>query len=270
MRVEKFSLPSFDGTAMAMAAVMEGAMKRPYVPPSLIDDKPKEKKPEAPPPPPTFSEEELKNAEQESYRKGFLEGTKEGHMQAQSEQAEVDRNLTQAVEQVATRLHDLITQYNAFIAEQQKELPLLALSIARKVAGDALDGNPMPLIQATVTACVERLLGEPHISVTVNNALSDALENRLITHFANNTDPGEISIHGDPALAPGDCRIDWERGKAERNTEELWQQVETLVRTMSAADQPPHAAAAPQETTQEPTAPQEPAPPPAGPETPQS
>lgn len=234
MRLEKLSLKHFEGP------LVEGGLKRPYVPPSLVPEAPGAKA--EPPPPPTFTEAELKNAEQEGYRKGFLEGTKEGQLQTQSEHAEIERLLTGAVEQLYAQVQGVITEYNRFVEMQKEELPRVALAIARKVAGVALDTNPLPLIESLVIACVERMLGEPHLTVTVNDRLSDMLETRLIAHFEHSSEPGEISIQGDANFAPGDCRIEWAGGKAEHNTEQLWQQMQAIIQEMveSARISAPH------------------------------
>src|SRR5262245_54097413 len=234
VRLEKLVLKSFES-----AVVGEGVERHRFVLPTFGAD---EKKPEAAPPPPpapTFSESQLKAGEQEGYRRGFLEGTKEGKQQAESEQAGVDRDLTEAVKQVAEQIQQLLTEYNGFARERQAEVPALALAIARKVAGQALDINPLPLIESLAIQCLERLLGEPQILVTVNDRLAPAMENRLITHFAGNSDPGEISIMGDAAMQPTDLRVEWAFGKAERNTEEVWRQVEQLIGQM-VANHGPH------------------------------
>ena len=229
MRVEKLPLQSFEDRFRA--AVLDVALKKPYTPPSLLpEDAPKPV--EAPPPPPTFTEAQMKQAEQEGYRKGFLEGTKEGQMQAQSEQAEVDRKLTEAVAALAKKVEGAIAQGNAFRGEAQEVLPQLAHAVARKVAGCALDVNPLPLVESVIKACLERILGEPHIIITVNDKLSAEMEKRLSAQFSASNDPGEISIEGNAEMAPTDCRIEWDNGKAERNTEEMWKEVAQAIGDM--------------------------------------
>lgn len=216
--------------------VIEGILSRRYTPPSLVPEENKE--PDAPPPPPTFSEAEIKAAEQDGFRRGFLEGTKEGQMQAQSEQATVNEQLTGTVAQLASELHVLLADYTQVIAEQKAEMPKLALAVARKVAAKALSENAAALVEATVMECVERILGEPQIVVTVAAPLAASLEHRLIAHFAGNQDPGEITIQGSPDMGLSDCRIEWAGGRAERNSAALWQDIEAIIDDMVAGGRP--------------------------------
>lgn len=238
MRLEKFPLRN-----LAENVLSGNVPRRPFIPPSLVPEMVVEQ-PDLPvlPAPPALTEADLRHAEQEGYRRGFLEGAKEGQMQAQSEQAEIDRQLTESVAQAAQKLGGMIAAYNAFVQEQRQQLPPLALAIARKVAGDALEANPGPLVESLALRCLERLLGEPEIVITVNSRLSDALEHRLITHFTGSSDPGEINIQSDPDLPAGDCRIEWRYGSAEHNTEELWRQMEAIIQNMAEAGNIPQAA----------------------------
>jgi hypothetical protein len=85
MRIEPLDFKSFDGS---VAIVREPAVKT-FLPGG------KRRREGPPPPPPTFNEEQLKAAERESYKKGFLEGTQEGRKLQDSEQAANDRKLLQ-------------------------------------------------------------------------------------------------------------------------------------------------------------------------------
>lgn len=206
----------------------------------------------AAPPPPVFTEADIKNAEQEGYRKGFLEGTTDGRKQAEAEQDQQVRLMQQALEQTGRLMDKVIDDYNAYIAQQQAAMPKLALSIARKIAGKALNENALTLLESIVLPCVEKSLGSPQISITVNDTLAQRLEETLSTHFAGNHAPGEIAIHSDPDMQPGDCRVEWAGGALERNTNALWQQVEAIVDNMIAAnggnaEPEPEAAASAQE-----------------------
>lgn len=225
MRIEKLSYRSFE------SSIVEGAARRSFMPPSLVPEP--EALPPAPPPAPTYSDEDLKRAEQEGYRKGFLEGTKEGQMQAQSEQADIHRQLTGVVETLAEKLRGMIDTHNALLDEQRSETPKLALAIARKVAGEALDENPLPAVQAVALETLSRLIGEPRIVITVHESLAATLEEQLVARFAENKDPGEITIRPDPDMDSSDCRIDWLSGSAERDTEKLWRDIEEIIQAMS-------------------------------------
>ena len=56
----------------------------------------------------------------------------------------------------------------------------------------------------------------------VNDALFDALQRRLAAIAQANGYAGKIVLLADDALAPGDGRIEWADGGAERDTRRLW------------------------------------------------
>lgn len=182
-----------------------------------------------PPPPPSFSEAEMKQAEQDGYRKGFGEGEKEGKLIAQSAQAQADRAICDVLEPLTGNIQKLFDDYNAFVSTQKAALPPVALAIARKVAGKSLEGDPLPVIEQAVTACLDQLLGEPSITITVHESIATALETRIGEYFAGSQDPGEINIEGDADIAPTDCRIEWKKGGMARDTARLWQEMETII-----------------------------------------
>ena len=228
MRIEKLLLKSLDSAAVEQHAARGGGLSLPSLAP--------EPEQPAPPPPQAITESDLKRAEQEGYRRGFLEGEKEGKMQVEGDQARVAAQLEASVARLSAQMQEVLSAQRGELAQVQKFLPRLALAIARKVAGKALDVNPLPLIEEVVLQCIERILGTPQIIVTVNAALAEPLEEKLAAHFAHNQEPGEITIRGDERVGIADCRIAWGEGQAVRSTEALWGEIERLVNDMIGAE----------------------------------
>ncbi len=199
--------------------------------------------------PPPLTEADIRAAQEEGYRKGFLEGEREGQMAAQSEQAKVAQELRDSLTGMARHIEQLIHHYNLFVANAKVMLPPLALTLARKVAGDALKENALASIEQTIGSCLETMLGEAQIHVLVNSRIAGALEEKLISMFAHRQDPGEITITGDDAVPIGDCRLIWKQGYAERSTAQLWSELETLIEGMvDGAKREPPALPLPSET----------------------
>lgn len=195
------------------------------------------RKEEAPPPPPapTFSEEQLKAAERESYKKGFVDGTKEGHQQAQTEQADVDRKLAETVEQFTTTLTPLLADYKQMILQLRQDLPKVALTIAKKAAGDALNENASAAIEHMALTCAQTMIGEPKIAITVHANLAATLEKKLQELKAKSGSATDFIITPSDTIALADCRVEWKHGAMERHTGQLWQEIEKAVASMSAA-----------------------------------
>ncbi len=227
MRFEKFAFQQLNTPPTVLHGKV-GTSAR-FVPPSLVPE------PEIAlqPAEPVFNESQVKDAEQTGYCRGFLEGEKELREQAEAAAGKLQQDLLNAVEKLAGNVHRMMTEYNQFSQTQRGELPKLALAIARKVAGQALKNDPMPAIESMVKTCVDRLLPQPHIVITVAEPLVAALRERLAEYYAHNQDPGEISIEGNPALTAADCKIVWEHGTAARSTASLWREMEALVESMA-------------------------------------
>jgi len=187
-----------------------------------------------PPPPPTFTEEQLKNAERDGYKKGFLEGTEEGRKQAESEQASIDRKLTEIVEKFTSRLAPLFNDYRQKALQLKEEMPKMALAVARKVAGPALAENGAKVIEDIAVRACETLFSEPQISIAVPEAMADTLERKLLEIASRLQTATDIVILRDPEMPPADCRIEWHHGVMERNTEKLWQQLEQVIENITA------------------------------------
>lgn len=202
--------------------------------------------PPPPPPPPTYSEAELQAARDDGYRKGFNDGEKQGLSVAQSEMAMVDQNIRELMQPLAEKLHMLFVHYDQFILAQKQSTPLLAGAIAKKIAGDALHAAPMANIEHKCIECIDQMLGEAEIHVYVHPSLSDALEDRLVKHFAQSHEPGNVLIHKDEALETSACRIEWKNGGLQYNPTNLMAQMDTLVLGIAGAEEHTHEAVTPE------------------------
>ena len=193
----------------------------------------KEAEPEAPPPP-TFSEEELKVAQRDAYQRGFLEGTKDGHSQAQSEHSEVERILMEGLENFVKNIAPVFAQYNNHCQQLKQNMPVLALAIARKVAGDALSNDSQAVIEAAARKYSEAMINEPQITVTINSRLADTLSDKLKRLSLREKSAAHISVIADTDIAISDYRIEWKNGSLERSTEKLWQLMDKSIGNMLA------------------------------------
>ena len=195
------------------------------------------RKEETPPPPPviTYSEEQLKAAEAEAYKKGFIEGTKEGHQQAQTEQADIDRALSQTVENFTVTIAPLLDDYRNMLLQLRQDIPKVALAIARKVAGNALSANAQAAVEEIALQCAHTMVGEPKIAITVHASLSASLEQKIKAMPSLQQCATAFIVAGSDTIALADCRIEWKHGAMERHTGQLWEAVERVVESMCAS-----------------------------------
>ncbi len=190
--------------------------------------------PEAPPPPPTFSEADMKTAERDGFQKGFFEGTKEGHQQAQSEQSAINAQIAALNSNFASSMTPILRHYQQFVIGMQQEMPKVAMAIAQKVAGAAISENAAALVGDIAARACETMVGEAKLTITAHESLGDALEKNLQQLAARLPEHTEIIIMRDPNIPLADCRIDWKLGSMNHSIADLWTRVEKAVGDITA------------------------------------
>jgi flagellar assembly protein FliH len=231
MRIAPFSFKEFD----ASVVVSQPGSGRHGIKPLLPGGRSKEEVPPPPPPPPSYSEEELAAAKQEAYKQGFEAGVGEGRAQAESEQAAVDRVLTERTAQFTSAVAPLLADYKQFVLQMRQDMPRVAQVIAQKVAGPALDQNAQTVIENVALTCCQTMLSEPKLLITVHAQLAATLEKKLKDLAAQMQAATDIMVAGNEQMPQSDCRIEWKNGQLERSTEQLWAQVERVIADMVAS-----------------------------------
>lgn len=182
-----------------------------------------------------INEEELEQVR----RSAFEEGREQGHREAGET---LDMNVRQQQEQltmlVSTLLERLDTEMTVMEEareQQRKEVSNLVLLLAKKLAGNALTSQPLGAVDPMISECLGMLVGETKLTISVMPDLVEPLRE----HMANHRRAGQdLEIVGDNLLQPGDCRISWPSGKAERNNEAIWREIEKIVsRALAPSDQ---------------------------------
>lgn len=188
-----------------------------------------EKRKSAPPEPevPSFSEEELLAAQKEAEALGFEKGKAQGIREAESANAKREEQLTAAVQALTARLEEELAQQRQQHETQQEDVAVLIRSAVRKLTGTALDQLPLAPIEPMISECLTMLAGEARIEIYVAADLAPLLEEKLATRPAG--DRQVVKVMPDAALQVGDCRVEWPSGKAERNHEALWAEIDGII-----------------------------------------
>ncbi|MDX2072751.1 MAG: FliH/SctL family protein [Alphaproteobacteria bacterium] len=229
MSIAPFSFREFGTSEVEFVAT---AKPKPFLP---TGRKKEEAAPPPPPPPPTFSEEEVQAAERDGYQKGFIDGIVEGKKQAENKQAVIDRSLSESVANFAEQYAPLFSIYRDILRQQAEQIPQIAHTIARKIAGDALAENAYALVETIAMRCVSAMVHEPKLVITINESMRQTLENKMQAAAKTLQMSSEINVVGDPNIAPPNFRIEWKNGAMVRDTDALWQQVEQVVASMVAS-----------------------------------
>ena len=191
---------------------------------------------------PTFSEAELKAAERDGYQKGFLEGVKDGRLQMESEQATINKQLAALGGKFEASVMPLYDDYKRMYLRIATEMPKIALAVAKKVAGNALEENAAQQVADIITRCCESLMNEPQLTITAHESLGDALEKMLSGLAARLPETTQILILRAPNIPLSDCKIDWKLGAMHYSTQEMWDKVEKAIHNMAALSVQEHEA----------------------------
>jgi flagellar assembly protein FliH len=180
----------------------------------------------APPPPPTFSEQELASAVEAARR--------EAHTAAEAEVraalvASLEHRQAGALAAISERLAAGQAALDHILATRAGASRDLALAVARVLVAKALARQPLADIEAMFREVVVRLEGMPWLELRLHPSLAAAGQ-AAIARAAEEADyHGELRVIADAKLGPGDARLTWQDGAAERNLARLEAQVTALV-----------------------------------------
>lgn len=173
-------------------------------------------------PAPMFSEEDMEVARGQ----GFAEGKQAGINEAA---AAIDRQIAETLDQIGSRLPDLFTAQENAVEELRRQGILMIRALARKVLPGQAERGAMEEIDHMAGLVLERLRSEPSIVFRVNDSLNEAVESRLAEIAAQKGLAGSIKVIGDADIPPGDCRIEWADGGAERRTDALLDEIDQII-----------------------------------------
>lgn len=181
------------------------------------------------PPAPTFSEEELAAARQAAFADGKAAG-----------EAAAEKGIAQRTVEQLTSLAAQFEATSAALEEQirqsHQETVLAAMTVVRKLFPQMSSENGLTEIQAVVEDCLERLRDEPRLVVRVADQEMDTLKMQLDACIKRSGFNGKLVFLADDRLNPGDVRVEWADGGAERSQTALWQEIDKIIeRTLGAA-----------------------------------
>lgn len=197
-----------------------------------------EEMPPPEPPPPTFGEAELTAAREAGFREGMVTGNTAGREQgyaeghtagmiagAEATRAELEGTdaalAARALEQIAQGVANLIAEREAGNAARSDQPVHLALAIVRKLMPALARRNGLEEVEALIRACLTDLIDEPRLIVRVAADTIELVREHLEATVANCGFDTKLVVLGDPDLGPGDCRVEWAEGGAERDTARL-------------------------------------------------
>jgi len=163
----------------------------------------------------SLAERRFTRAELEATRQSALT---QGHAAGLAEVAKSAQALTaNALAQIAESLAALLAaQDNTKIDTQRRAVAAMQTIVAKLVPGLAAK-DPLTEVEAFTTKCLHEAIGEPRVVVRVSQEIYEPLRERLDALASAAGYAGRIVLLIDDAIAPGDARVEWADGGAERN-----------------------------------------------------
>ncbi|MGE3333874.1 MAG: FliH/SctL family protein [Rhodospirillaceae bacterium] len=179
------------------------------------------------PPPPPVARAEYTQAQLDAAKE---EGYIQGHGAALEEAATArEHYAADALNLIAQGLSGL----NAQQAETNKELANFAMRMVYGLAQRLLPRHAQAHAVDSIEEFVRRVLplavGEPRLVVRSHPMISEDLEARLTDVFARSSFQGTFTVVTDYEVQPGDCRLEWEGGGAERNEARIWAEIREVI-----------------------------------------
>lgn len=158
------------------------------------------------------------------------EGYIQGHGAALEEAATArEHYAADALNVIAQGLAGLNTQQT----ESNKELAHLAMRMVygfvRRLLPEHAQVHAVDSIEAFVRKILPLAVGEPRLIVRSHPMIAEELETRLKDVFVRSAFQGTFTVVTDYEVQPGDCRVEWDGGGAERDEARIWADIREVV-----------------------------------------
>ncbi|HEY7999069.1 MAG: FliH/SctL family protein [Pseudolabrys sp.] len=150
------------------------------------------------------------DAESQAYRQGFSAGEK----QAQDDAAE---RTAAALGMIADAMERLERSLAGISARLETEAVEVAVAVATKLAPELIAREPFVEISALATESFNHLVKAPHVVVHIGAEIYETAKAKLQEIANARGFEGRLVVLSDPAMVPGDCRIEWADGGVARD-----------------------------------------------------
>jgi flagellar assembly protein FliH len=144
-------------------------------------------------------------AEARAYRAGYEAAQHEAKVES-------DRRSALALEEIGLALRGIATRFSGIEARMETEAVDVAVAVARKLCTELIAREPLGEITALVADCFAHLVSTPHLVVRINDTLYEAAREKIERLAKQSGFEGRLVILAEPAIATGDCRIEWADG----------------------------------------------------------
>lgn len=179
-----------------------------------------------PPPPPKIKLEFTKAQLEAAREEGYIAGHG-----AALEEAGTSREhyVADAINLIAQGLAKLDEQQKAANGELEKTAMRMVYGVVRRMLPGFAEQYAVDNLEGFVRTVLPVAVGEPKILVRAHAMIAADLEARLKDVFERASFQGSYTVITDYELQPGDCRLEWAGGGADRDEARIWRSVREAV-----------------------------------------
>lgn len=179
------------------------------------------------PPPPPVAKAEYTQAQLDAAKE---EGYIQGHGAALEEAATArEHYAADALNLIAQGLSGLNVQQAAANKDLAHFAMRMVYGLAQRLLPRHAQAHAVDSIEEFVRKVLPLAVGEPRLVVRSHPMIAEDLEARLKDVFARSSFQGSFTVVTDYEVQPGDCRLEWDGGGADRDEARIWADIREVV-----------------------------------------
>ena len=143
-----------------------------------------------------------------------------------SVEAETERRMAATAEAIVQHLQPLLPFAVQIADQMRKEASELAVQLAKKLAGAALEHVPEAAVEAGLSEILSSLPNGPRLVLKVDAEIADRVSAAIQARL-----PADSEFHIEPTQggAPGSWKLSWDQGAFSHDPEQLAETLEALI-----------------------------------------
>lgn len=188
------------------------------------DGNAEDKAADAPPPKPEkiYTEADLESAREDGYVSGHTKALEDAETAREHYAADALNLISEKID----TLQDQQTAANKGIGETAMRM---VYAVIEKVVPAHAQANAIESVEALVREVLPLVYEEPKLVVRTHNMIAEDVQAKMIEVTERSNFQGEITVVPDYELQPGDCRVEWSGGGADRNEGRLWTEIRDII-----------------------------------------
>ena len=158
----------------------------------------------------------------------------EGYIQGHStalEEAGTSREhyVADAINLIAQNLAKLDENQRAANDALANDAMRMAYGVISKLLPEFSRQNALENVEGFIRQILPVAVGEPRLLIRAHEMIANELDERLKDVFARASFQGHYSVVVDYELQPGDCRVEWDGGGADRDEARIWHNIREVI-----------------------------------------